>query len=210
MEGMVTARTSPDELWPNRGKATVGGYRRPGRSPTTRPTNMVDGSTKTMTLRVSIAAALLLGGSITAAFAASDDTAAAVAASAQADLAEADASLPRFTPSEADAPEAAEETDAAIAEDLGSGMASWYGTDFAGRKTASGEAFDPGEYTAAHRTLPFGSRVRVSRGGKSVVVRINDRGPFHGNRVIDLSRAAASDLGLVSAGSGQVQLALLD
>ncbi|MBN9504534.1 MAG: septal ring lytic transglycosylase RlpA family protein [Altererythrobacter sp.] len=89
-------------------------------------------------------------------------------------------------------------------------MASWYGTDFAGRKTASGEAFDPGEYTAAHRTLPFGSRVRVSRGGKSVVVRINDRGPFHGNRVIDLSRAAASDLGLVSAGSGQVQLALLD
>ena len=163
-----------------------------------------------MTLRVSIAAALLLGGSITAAFAASDDTAATVAASAQADPVEADASLPRFTPSEADAPEAGEETDVAIAEDLGSGMASWYGTDFAGRRTASGEAFDPGEYTAAHRTLPFGSRVRVSRGGKSVVVRINDRGPFHGNRVIDLSRAAASDLGLVSAGSGQVQLALLD
>ncbi|OJU59242.1 MAG: hypothetical protein BGO08_06300 [Altererythrobacter sp. 66-12] len=163
-----------------------------------------------MTLRVSIAAALLLGGSITAAFAASDDTAATVAASAQVDPAEADASLPRFTPSEDDTSEATEEADAAIAEDLGSGMASWYGTDFAGRKTASGEAFDPGEYTAAHRTLPFGSRVRVSRGGKSVVVRINDRGPFHGNRVIDLSRAAASDLGLVSAGSGQVQLALLD
>lgn len=98
----------------------------------------------------------------------------------------------------------------AEAEAMGSGVASWYGREFAGRKTASGERFDPTEYTAAHRTLPFGSKVRVSRGGKSVIVRINDRGPFHGNRVIDLSRAAAAELGLVSAGSGRVDLALLN
>jgi rare lipoprotein A len=94
-------------------------------------------------------------------------------------------------------------------EDLGEGVASWYGARFAGRKTASGERFDPGEMTAAHRTLPFGSRVRVTHGGKSVIVRINDRGPFHGGRVIDLSKAAADELGLVGAGSGRVQLALL-
>ena len=95
-------------------------------------------------------------------------------------------------------------------EDLGEGVASWYGARFAGRKTASGERFDPGQMTAAHRTLPFGSRVRVTHSGKSVVVRINDRGPFHGGRVIDLSKAAADELGLVGAGSGRVQLALLE
>jgi rare lipoprotein A len=95
------------------------------------------------------------------------------------------------------------------ARDIGGGVASWYGREFAGRKTASGERFDPQEYTAAHRTLPFGSKVRVTRGERSVVVRINDRGPFHGNRVIDLSQAAAEDLGIRSAGSGRVELAVL-
>lgn len=95
------------------------------------------------------------------------------------------------------------------AEDIGSGVASWYGREFAGRKTANGERFDPAGYTAAHRTLPFGSKVRVTHGDRSVVVRINDRGPFHGNRVIDLSHAAASELGLVRAGSGRVEMALL-
>ena len=96
-------------------------------------------------------------------------------------------------------------------EPIGMGMASWYGREFAGRRTASGERFDPAEYTAAHRTLPFGSRVRVtSASGRSVVVRINDRGPFHGGRVIDLSEAAAAELGIVRAGSGRVELALLD
>ncbi|KHL26687.1 lipoprotein [Croceibacterium mercuriale] len=89
-------------------------------------------------------------------------------------------------------------------------MASWYGPGLAGRPTASGEAFNPSELTAAHRTLPFGSMVRVSHRGESVVVRINDRGPFHGNRVIDLSSAAAERIGLRRAGSGRVQLALLD
>ncbi len=76
---------------------------------------------------------------------------------------------------------------------IGSGMASYYGREFAGRRTANGERFDPSEYTAAHRTLPFGSRVRVtSASGKSVIVRINDRGRFHGGQVIDLSQAAAT------------------
>ena len=97
-------------------------------------------------------------------------------------------------------------------EHLGEGVASWYGPKFAGRRTANGETFNPAELTAAHRTLPFGSLVRVtsSRTGKSVVVRINDRGPFHGNRVIDLSEAAASEIGLKTRGSGTVQMALLD
>jgi len=90
------------------------------------------------------------------------------------------------------------------------GVASWYGPGFAGRKTASGERFNPSEYTAAHRTLPFGSRVRVTHNGRSVVVRINDRGPFHGGRVIDLSQAAAEELGIRGAGSGRVELALLE
>ena len=97
-------------------------------------------------------------------------------------------------------------------EHLGEGVASWYGPKFAGRRTANGETFNPAELTAAHRTLPFGSLVRVtsSRTGKSVVVRINDRGPFHGNRVIDLSEAAASEIGLKARGSGTVEMALLD
>ena len=96
-------------------------------------------------------------------------------------------------------------------EMIGGGEASWYGAQFAGRRTASGERFNPAEMTAAHRTLPFGSKVRVThaRSGKSVVVRINDRGPFTHSRVIDLSQAAAREIGIVSAGRGQVELALL-
>jgi len=97
------------------------------------------------------------------------------------------------------------------AELLGSGVASFYGRRFAGRPTASGEAFDPQQLTAAHRTLPFGSQVRVTnpRNGKSVVVRINDRGPFHKGRLIDVSRRAAEQLGIVAAGHGKVELALI-
>ena len=93
---------------------------------------------------------------------------------------------------------------------IAGGVASWYGPGFAGRRTASGEAFNPREYTAAHRTLPFGSKVRVTMNGRSVVVRINDRGPFSAGRVIDLSQAAAEEIGLRRAGSGRVELALLD
>lgn len=100
----------------------------------------------------------------------------------------------------------------AAGDDLGSGMASYYGSELAGRRTASGERFDPADLTAAHRTLPFGSKVRVTntRTGQSVVVRINDRGPFARGRVIDVSRAAASRIGLIGPGHGEVSLALLD
>jgi rare lipoprotein A len=95
---------------------------------------------------------------------------------------------------------------------LGSGMASYYGRQFDGRRTASGETFDMTEMTAAHRTLPFGTKVRVTNAdnGRSVVVRINDRGPFSGGRLIDVSRAAAQRLGLIASGHGRVTLKLLD
>lgn len=78
------------------------------------------------------------------------------------------------------------------------GLASWYGPGFSGHRTASGERFNTGALTAAHRFLPFGSRVRVTsrRTGRSVVVRINDRGPYVGGRVIDLSPAASRALGM--------------
>jgi rare lipoprotein A len=94
---------------------------------------------------------------------------------------------------------------------LGEGMASYYGAELAGHRTASGERFDPRELTAAHRTLPFGSKVRVTNpaNGRSVVVRINDRGPFARGRLIDLSRSAAERIGLVARGHGEVELALL-
>jgi rare lipoprotein A len=124
------------------------------------------------------------------------------------------ADLPRFQPSSEIGTEASITFVAPAREALekiGDGQASWYGAQFAGRPTASGERFNPSELTAAHRTLPFGSKVRVTHAssGRSVVVRINDRGPFHGNRVIDLSQAAAEEIGIRSAGSGRVELALL-
>ncbi len=96
------------------------------------------------------------------------------------------------------------------AEVIAAGMASYYGAELAGRRTASGERFNPEELTAAHRTLPFGTKLRVTnpRTGQFVVVRVNDRGPFHGNRLIDLSREAAERIGIVRAGAGRVELAL--
>lgn len=91
------------------------------------------------------------------------------------------------------------------------GKASWYGPGFHGRKTASGEIYDMNDMTAAHKRLPLGSRVRVTNlaNGKSVIVRINDRGPFHGNRVLDLSKAAAKELGVLKAGTAQVEIQAL-
>lgn len=91
------------------------------------------------------------------------------------------------------------------------GMASWYGRQFHGRKTATGERFDMHEMTAAHPTLPLPSWVRVthSQTGESVVVRVNDRGPFAGNRIIDLSHAAAKQLGFVDDGLVAVEVELL-
>jgi len=84
----------------------------------------------------------------------------------------------------------------------------WYGGKFHGRRTASGERFDRKAFTAAHRTLPFGTRlcVRSAASGKTVVVRVNDRGPFSKNRVIDLSESAARSLGMLKAGLAKVEL----
>ena len=92
--------------------------------------------------------------------------------------------------------------------EIARGLASWYGEPFHGRRTASGEVFDMNELTAAHKTLPFGTRVRVRHAstGKEVTVRINDRGPHVPGRIIDLSQAAASSLGIVQSGVGRVVL----
>jgi rare lipoprotein A len=91
------------------------------------------------------------------------------------------------------------------------GVAVWYGARHHGRKTASGQPFDMNAMTAAHRTLRFGTRVRVidQRTGRSVVVRINDRGPYGAGRVIDLSRAAASKLGILKRGKATVRLEIV-
>jgi rare lipoprotein A len=84
-----------------------------------------------------------------------------------------------------------------------SGMASFYGNE-SGSKTASGQHFNQNAMTAAHRSLPFGTKLRVTHGGRSVVVTINDRGPFIRGRVLDLSTGAARAIGLTSAGVGRV------
>lgn len=91
------------------------------------------------------------------------------------------------------------------------GGASWYGPGFNGKKTASGQQFNQNAMTAAHKTLPFGTVVKVTdqRTGKSIKVTINDRGPFHKGRIIDLSAAAAAKLGTKQAGVGSVCVAAL-
>jgi rare lipoprotein A len=98
-----------------------------------------------------------------------------------------------------------------IAQAVSNGEASWYGPGFHGRLTANGEVFNQNALTAAHRSLPFGTRVRVinENNGRSVVVRINDRGPFIGGRVIDLSAAAADVLGIKSSGVAPVKLEII-
>lgn len=95
---------------------------------------------------------------------------------------------------------------------IGNGMASYYGSEFKGGRTASGERFDPGALTAAHRSLSFGSRVAVTNlaNGKEVIVRINDRGPHGKGRIIDLSYAAAKEIGMHRSGTARVKLELLD
>jgi rare lipoprotein A len=97
------------------------------------------------------------------------------------------------------------------ADDSLTGLASWYGQEFAGRTTANGEIFDPQQLTAAHRTLPFGTILQVKnpKNDKTVQVRINDRGPFVGNRVIDLSYGAAAQLEMVNTGVAEVELKIL-
>lgn len=92
------------------------------------------------------------------------------------------------------------------------GEASYYADRFIGRTTASGDRYDPDAMTAAHRTLPFGARVRVTRlsTGRSVVVRINDRGPFVRGRIIDLSHAAARKLDMIREGVVTVSIEVLN
>ncbi|MBW6423434.1 septal ring lytic transglycosylase RlpA family protein [Rhizobium sp. XQZ8] len=98
---------------------------------------------------------------------------------------------------------------AAQANAAGCGHASWYAL---GSKTASGERMNASLLTAAHKTLPFGTKVLVTnkRNGKSVIVRINDRGPFVRGRVLDVSKAAAADIGMVSSGTAQVCYQVVD
>ena len=94
---------------------------------------------------------------------------------------------------------------------VSTGQASWYGPGFYGGRTANGDVLRPGDFTAAHRSLPFGTKVRVTNlwNGRSAVVRINDRGPFVGHRLIDLGPGAASHLGLVASGVASVRLEVL-
>lgn len=93
-------------------------------------------------------------------------------------------------------------------EEAQTGWASYYAAKFAGRPTASGRTYDPAELTAAHRTLPFGTLVRVTHldSGRSIVVEVTDRGPFARGRVIDLSRRAARALGFIGAGLARVRI----
>lgn len=96
--------------------------------------------------------------------------------------------------------------------DMERGVASWYGREFQGRRTANGERFDMHDFTAAHRTLPLPSRVRVTNleNGRSVVVRVNDRGPFKSDRILDVSYAAAQRLGMVDTGTALVEVHTLE
>lgn len=91
------------------------------------------------------------------------------------------------------------------------GGASWYGDDFHGKRTANGEIYDSNAMTAAHRTLPLPSTIRVTnlRNGRMVIVRVNDRGPFSGNRIIDVSKKAAEELGFKDQGTTKVYIQLL-
>ena len=143
------------------------------------------------------------------------------AAVAEADTGDAVAGSPQFEAVEVVQPIAAAQTEvlpetvksvAPVSRVIGSGVASFYGAELHGRRTASGERFDMHAHTAAHRTLPFGTRVLVTNPatGRSVTVRINDRGPFHGGRLIDLSRAAANEIGLVARGHGRVELSVVE
>lgn len=96
-------------------------------------------------------------------------------------------------------------------ETIAQGEASYYGHELAGNRTANGERFNPSALTAAHRSLPMGTRLRVTNlsNGRSVIVRINDRGPFVGRRIIDVSLEAARQINMVGSGKAQVRLEIL-
>ena len=109
------------------------------------------------------------------------------------------------------APPAIERQPAVPGEYVEEGVASWYGVPFNGRRTSNGEVYDMREFTAAHRTLPFGAVVRVTnlRNGKQTQVRINDRGPFVADRIIDLSLSAAQAIEMIGPGTAQVRLEII-
>ena len=96
--------------------------------------------------------------------------------------------------------------------EIGTGLASYYGAELSGNRTASGERFDPNAMTAAHRTLSFGTRVVVTNlaNGQEVIVRVNDRGPWSKSRIIDISYAAAKQIGMHRSGTAKVKLERLD
>jgi rare lipoprotein A len=118
-------------------------------------------------------------------------------------VAPASASAPASAPAAAAAPAAAMAGE--------SGKLAWYGKKFAGRKTASGERYDPEAMTMAHKTLPFGTRVKVTNSAnkKSVTLRVNDRGPTQADRVGDVSMAAARQLGMIKAGVIDAELSVV-
>ena len=99
----------------------------------------------------------------------------------------------------------------AVLEMIGQGEASFYGRELAGNRTASGERFDPNAFTAAHRTLPLGTKLKVTNvaNGRSVIVRVNDRGPFVRSRLIDVSLGAAREINMVRSGKAQVRLEIV-
>jgi rare lipoprotein A len=114
-------------------------------------------------------------------------------------------SAPRFTSKNSGSP-------SATSSHQLQGIASYYADEFNGRTTSNGEVFDMHKLTAAHRTLPFGTVVRVTntQNGRSVVVRINDRGPFKDDRVIDLSLEGARQIGMIANGTAPVTLEIVD
>jgi peptidoglycan lytic transglycosylase len=119
-------------------------------------------------------------------------------------LAQADKSAPGVT-------DLASAVERGIVTAVQEGVVSWYGAGFHDRPTASGERFDSNAFTMAHPTLPFGTEVKVTnlRNGRSVVVRVNDRGPHVGKRIADLSRAAAAQLGMVKRGVVRARIEVL-
>jgi len=118
---------------------------------------------------------------------------------------------PPTAPAPSSAPPAAEPQPATPGEYVEQGIASWYGIPFDGHRTSNGEIYDMHQFTAAHKTLPFGAIVRVTnlRNGKQTEVRINDRGPFVADRVIDLSLSAAQAIDMVGPGTAPVRLEMI-
>ncbi|MBW7888170.1 MAG: septal ring lytic transglycosylase RlpA family protein [Bacteroidetes bacterium] len=123
------------------------------------------------------------------------------------------ASSPRFTRDRYEEPKVnSQKSVTSNKKNIYEGIASYYADDFHGKKTANGELFDMNSLTAAHRSFPFGTKVKVTNleNNKSVIVRVNDRGPFQLSRIMDLSKAAAMKLDMVQSGTAKVRLEVLE